>query len=80
MDSLPEKPADFVFPDNTVLTEVMRLPARYREAVLIRYYGGMKLKEAASALGISEGRLRTRLDKANGILRDRLKEWYYDEE
>ena len=80
VDSLPEKPADFEFPDNTVLTEVMRLPARYREAVLIRYYGGMKLKEAASALGISEGRLRTRLDKANGILRDRLKEWYYDEE
>ena len=80
VDSLPEKPADFEFPDNTVLTEVMCLPARYREAVLIRYYGGMKLKEAASALGISEGRLRTRLDKANGILRDRLKEWYYDEE
>jgi len=80
VDSLPEKPADFEFPDSTVLTEVMRLPARYREAVLIRYYGGMKLKEAAGALGISEGRLRTRLEKANGILRDRLKEWYYDEE
>ena len=37
MDTLPEKPADFTFPDNTVLTEVMHLPVRYREVVLLRY-------------------------------------------
>ena len=79
-DSLPETPSDFSFPDNTVLNEVMRLPAKYREAVLLRYYQGMKLKEAASALGLTEGKVRSRLDRANAILRDRLKEWYYDEE
>ena len=79
-DSLPEQPADFDFPDNTVLTEVMRLPAKYREVVLLRYYEGLKLKEAASALRLSEGKVRSRLAKANDLLRDRLKEWYYDEE
>ena len=79
IDSLPEKPADFAFPDDTVLTEVMRLPAKYREVILLRYYEGLKLKETASALGLSDGRVRSRLNKANGILRDRLKEWYYDE-
>ena len=79
-DSLPEQPADFVFPDDTVLTEVMRLPARYREVILLRYYEGLKLKEIAGALRISEGKVRSRLERANGILRDRLKEWYYDEE
>jgi len=80
LDTLPEKTAEFEFPDNTVLTEVMRLPAKYREVILLRYYEGMKLKEVSSALGLSDGKLRTRLNKANEILRDRLKEWYYDEE
>ena len=80
MDTLPEKPADFTFPDNTVLTEVMHLPVKYREVVLLRYYEGLKLKEVASALRLSDGKVRSRLNKANGILRERLKEWYYDEE
>ena len=80
VDSLPERPADFAFPDNTVLTEVMRLPAKYREVVLLRYYEGLKLKEVASALRLSEGKVRSRLNKAGSLLRDRLKEWYYDEE
>ena len=80
IDTLPEQLADFEFPDNTVLTEVMRLPVKYREIVLLRYYEGLKLKEIASALGLSDGRVRSRLNKANGILQDRLKEWYYDEE
>ena len=79
VDSLPERPADFDFPDNTVLTEVMQLPAKYREVILLRYYEGLKLKEIASALGLSDGRVRSRLNKANGILRDRQEEWYYDE-
>lgn len=80
LDSLPEKPADFVFPDGTVLTEVMSLPAKYREVVLLRYYEGLKLKEIASALRLSDGKVRSRLNRANTILRDRLKEWYYNEE
>lgn len=80
IDSLPERPADFVFPDNSVLTEVMRLPAKYREVIVLRYYEGLKLKKVASALGLSDGRVRFRLNKANELLRDRLKEWYYNEE
>ena len=80
LDTLPERPVNFEFPDNTVLTEVMRLPAKYRGVILLRYYEGLKQKEVASALGLTEGKVRTRLNKANEILRDRLKEWYYDEE
>lgn len=80
LDSLPEKPADFTFPDNTVLTAVMGLPAKYREVVLLRYYEGLKLKEIAGALRLSDGKVRSRLNRANALLRDRLKEWYYDEE
>ena len=63
-----------------MLTEVMSLPAKYREVVLLRYYKGLKLKEIASALRLSDGKVRSRLNRANTILRDRLKEWYDNEE
>ncbi len=79
LDKLPETPVPFAFPDDTVLTEVMGLPAKYREVVLLRYYQGLKLKEVASALRLSPGKVRSRLNRANAILRDRLKEWYYNE-
>ena len=77
-DALPT-PADFSFPDNTVLRTVMALPPRYREVVLLRYYQNMKQKEVAAVLGISERAVRQRLKKANQILREELKEWYEDE-
>lgn len=79
-DELPEKPDSFVFPDNTVLTEVMRLGKREREVVLLRYYQHMKFKEMAQALGISDSAVRKRLKRANDILRVRLEGWYNDEE
>ena len=79
IDALPEQPSDFAFPDNTVLTEVMRLPVKYREVILLRYYEGLKIKETAAALQLSAGRVRSRLNRANAILRSRLKEWYDEE-
>ena len=79
IDMLPEASADFVFPDDTVLNEVMRLPAKYREVILLRYYREMKLKECAAALGLPEGTVRSRLNRANRILKGKLKEWYYEE-
>ena len=40
----------------------------------------VKLKEVASALRLSSSKVRTRLKRANAILQESLKEWYYDEE
>ena len=79
MDDLPEQAANFPFQDNTVITEVMNLPDKYREVILLRYYQDMKQKEVAAALGLTERAVRQRLHKANAILRERLKEWYEDE-
>lgn len=76
---LPEPRADFAFPDNTVITEVMGLPEKYREVILLRYYQSMKQKDIAKALRLSDRAVRLRLQKANAILRERLKEWYEDE-
>lgn len=78
-DNLPEQAASFPFPDNTVITEVMNLPDKYREVILLRYYQDMKQKDVAAALHLSDRAVRQRLHKANAILRERLKEWYEDE-
>lgn len=80
LDALRETPAPDADADDTVLSEVTRLPRRYREAVLLRYYQGLKLKETAEALQISNSAVKQRLKRANAILRERLKEWYFNEE
>jgi len=77
-DALP-RAADFSLPDNTVIRAVMALPPRYREVILLRYYQDMKQKDIAAALDISERTVRQRLQKANSMLREQLKEWYEDE-
>ncbi len=77
-DALPHA-ADFSFPDNTVIQEVSRLPDKYREVILLHYYQNMKQKDMALALRISDRAVRKRLQQANAILRERLKEWYEDE-
>ena len=79
LDQLPEEASDFQMPDDTVLSEVMRLPLKYREVVLLRFYQDLKLGEIAEALGISVGKVRSRLSSASGILREKLKEWVTDE-
>ena len=65
--------------DSTVLTEVMRLPAKLREVILLRYYQGLSLQETADALKLGLSTVKARQKKAGDMLRQRLKEWYYEE-
>ena len=76
---LPECAQADEYHDATVLTEVMRLPAKLREVILLRYYQGMSLRETADALGLGMSTVKARQKKANDTLRERLKEWYYEE-
>ncbi|MBP3454009.1 MAG: sigma-70 family RNA polymerase sigma factor [Clostridia bacterium] len=80
LDLLPEPTCESIWPDATVITEVMSLPHKLREAVLLRYYQGMKLKEVADALHISPSTVKQRLDRANTILHSRLERWYFNED
>ena len=66
--------------DDTVIRAVMALPPREKEAVLLRYYQQMKLGEIAQALGIPEGTVTSRLNRARVRLRRQLEGWYFDEE
>ena len=76
---LPECAQADEYRDSTVLAEVMRLPARLREVILLRYYQEMSLKETADALNLGMSTVKQRQKKANDILRERLKEWYDEE-
>ncbi len=52
--------------------EVVRLPARYRAAVVLCYFEGRTHDEAAATLGCPVGTVRGRLARARDLLRGRL--------
>jgi RNA polymerase sigma-70 factor (ECF subfamily) len=65
--------------DSTVMDEVMRLPCKYKDVILLRYYQEMKLSKIGETLGIPLETARSRLKHANKILHQRLERWYFDE-
>ncbi len=52
--------------------ELLRLPADYRDAIVLCHLQGQSVDEAAKALGVSEGQLRGRLHRGREKLRGRL--------
>lgn len=55
--------------DKALTYDVMRLPLRLREPILLYYYQGMTLSEVGSILGITHVAVKKRLDKAKSLLR-----------
>jgi len=51
---------------------VRGLPAKYREVVVLRYLEGLPIAEIGLALGLSEGAVSVRLNRARVRLKDRL--------
>ena len=80
LDSLPEPSAPFQTPDPTVMREIMALPTRHREVILLRYYQEMEIADIALALSIPEGTVKSRLSRARDKLATKLDRWYFDEE
>lgn len=57
-----------------LLAAVRTLPARQREAVVLRYYADLSEGEVAHALGCSVGTVKSQLAKARATLASRLTE------
>ena len=56
-----------------LMSEVMRLPRKYLEAVWLYYYEDMNLQETGEMLGVSPSAVSRRLEKAKNMLRSVLK-------
>lgn len=78
-EGVPGRHAEDALPDDTVLQAVMALRPKYKDPVLLHYYQGLSTQEIADALGIAQSTVSVRLLRARAMLRDQLKEWYFDE-
>ena len=78
INSLQDHAEEAALPDDTVLQAVMALKPRYKEPILLYHYQGLSIKEIASVLGIAVSTVSVRLLRARNILKDQLKEWYFE--
>jgi RNA polymerase sigma-70 factor (ECF subfamily) len=59
---------------DTMKQSVDELPDKYKEVILLRYYGGLSCNEVADQLGISLSAVTKRLSRAYEMLRQSLSE------
>ena len=74
LDSLP--PAIFAVEaeDRTLLLDVMNLPEKFREVILLYHYQRLTLRDIAQALQLDVSTVHTRLKKAERMLKQVLTE------
>lgn len=79
-DMLPASTQDSLALDNEVLLEVMKLPIRLRETVLLYYFEDMTSVEIADVLHISQQAVSARLKRALARLQKTLGESFEEGE
>jgi RNA polymerase sigma-70 factor (sigma-E family) len=60
---------------DAVVEALRGLPDRQREALVLRYYGGLSESEIASAMKISNGAVKSHASRGLAGLRDAMAEW-----
>lgn len=68
----PERRSDAESMTATLEQALGALPFRQQQAFLLRMWEGLSVAEAASAMGCSEGSVKTHLSRATHALRERL--------
>ena len=78
-EMLPEASVPFQEFEEGLIVEVMNLPLKLREVVLLYYYQNMDTNEIAETLGIARSSVSGRLQRARKKLRDVLEGMEVDE-
>lgn len=60
---------------DAVIGALRELPARQREALVLRYYGGLAEAEIAAAMKISRGAVKSHISRGMAGLRETLATW-----
>lgn len=71
-DLLPQAAEPFAPAEEELVTQVIQLPRKLREVILLYYYQDMTVTEIAVSLGISQSSVSGRLKRARGKLRTLL--------
>jgi RNA polymerase sigma-70 factor, ECF subfamily len=71
----PERTFYDSFIDEKVVAAIRALPEEYRSAVLLSDVEGMRYAEVATALGVPEGTVKSRLFRGRRILQKKLREY-----
>lgn len=69
LEEVPEGMACALPEDRSLLLDIMQLPDKYKQPILLYYYQDMTLEETAEALGASKSTVHNRLRKAEKLLR-----------
>lgn len=73
LEDLPQGVAAALPEDRALLMDVMQLPDKYRQPILLYYYHDMTIEEVAQVLHIGKSTVHNRLRKAEGMLKLTLK-------
>ena len=74
LEDLPGRYVRLEPQEESLLMDVMRLPEKLKQVILLYYYQDMTMKEAAEALGVAPSTVYQRLKKAEQTLRISLTE------
>lgn len=64
--------------DKGIFREVMSLEEKYRTVILLYYFEGYDVKEIAYILKRNQATVRTQLSRARELLKNRIKEDFYE--
>ena len=70
----PEQAADRVAAQVEIRRALSGLSTRQREAVVLRFYGGLTEVEVAAAMGVSVGSVKTHMHRAMACLSERMED------
>lgn len=69
LEDVPQGVASVLPEDRALLLDVMQLPDKYKQPLLLYYYQDMTIEETSGVLGVSKSTIHNRLKKAESLLR-----------